>query len=67
MLTNAEQAAQYRGKAEKLRAMSEDLEDEKTRLELWDVAAEYDTMAIRAEGRPPQLPAGMDKEPGDSY
>jgi hypothetical protein len=67
MLTNAEQAAQYRAKAEKLRAMTEDLEDEKTRLELWDVATEYDKMATRADGRPPHLPAGMEKEPGDSY
>jgi exonuclease VII small subunit len=63
MLTNAEQAAQYRAKAEKLRAMANDLENEDLRLELWDVAAEYDKMADRAESRPPDLPAGMDQAP----
>jgi hypothetical protein len=59
-MTNAEQAAHYRAKAETLRAMAKDLADEKSRFELWDVAAEYDKMAERAERRPPHLPAGME-------
>jgi hypothetical protein len=64
MVTNAEQAAQYRAKAEQLRRMANDLENEDTRLQLWDVAAEYDKMADRAERRPPDLPAGMEHRSG---
>jgi hypothetical protein len=59
LLTNAGQAAQYRAKAEKLRAMANDLENADTRFQLWDVAAESDKLADRAERRPPELPAGM--------
>jgi hypothetical protein len=67
MLTNAEQAAQYRAKANKLRTMSADLENEDMRLQLRDVAAEYDKMADRAEQRPPHLPAGIDTAPATSF
>jgi hypothetical protein len=60
VLTNAAQALDCRQKAEELRGMSANISDEKIRFELWDIAAQYNNSAKRAECRPPRLQAGMD-------
>lgn len=62
MITNAEQAALYRGKAELLRAMADDMSQHQSRLALLDIAEEYDAMAERAEGRAPLDPAVLSSQ-----
>jgi hypothetical protein len=57
MITNAEQAVLYRGKAELLRSMADDMSQHQNRLALLDIAKEYDAMAERAESRVPLAPA----------